>query len=132
MSLRLYEGSEPVAGYVLERLLGSGGFGEVWKAIAPGGIPVAMKFIRLESGAASIEERALQTVCTLRHPFLLEMHWAQRIEDRLVIATSLCDGSLADRLAECRNEGLVGIPLPELLDYMDQVARALESKRCAT
>jgi len=31
----------------LERFLGRGGFGEVWKAIGPGGVELAVKIINL-------------------------------------------------------------------------------------
>src|SRR5690606_26538797 len=84
------------------------------------------KFIEVDGGAARVEERALRIVCRLRHPHLLEMHWAQRIDDRLVIATSLCNGNLRNRFKACVKRGLPGIPHDELLTYIDQTAQALD------
>jgi serine/threonine protein kinase len=37
--------AEPIPGYKLIERLGRGGYGEVWKASAPGGIHKAIKFV---------------------------------------------------------------------------------------
>jgi serine/threonine protein kinase len=126
MTLSLAPGVMPVPGYSLVRLLGRGGFGEVWEALAPGGIRVAMKFVRVNLEAAGPEERALKIVSNIRHPHLLDIQFAARVEDALVIAMPLCEKSLWDRLRECREQGLTGLPYDELIGYMDETARAVD------
>ena len=44
----------------------------------------------------------------------------------LLIAMGLGDKTLSDRLEECRSSGLPGIPLAELLDYMENAGRAID------
>src|SRR4051812_19624510 len=126
MPLTLGVGVEPVAGYPLVRALGRGGFGEVWEALAPGGVRVALKFIRLDTAEAVPEQRALAVIRNIRHPHLLDVQFAVQVDDRLVIAMPLCERTLADRLRECRAAGLPGIPRDELLGSMDDLARAVD------
>ncbi len=66
-------GDEPVpgTGYRLTEFLGRGGFGEVWKASAPGGAEAALKIIRLGGTEGRKEFRALQLVKRIRHPNLV-------------------------------------------------------------
>ena len=59
MGRSYYKGEEPVPGYKLIQPLGRGGFGEVWKATGPGGIPVALKIIGLTGKQGSKELRAI-------------------------------------------------------------------------
>ena len=97
MVFHLKPGVEPVLGYRLVRKIGQGGFGEVWEAEAPGGFRVALKFIRLDTDQAGPEQRALEVIRDIRHPHLLDVQFAARVEDCLVIAMPLCDESLMDR-----------------------------------
>jgi serine/threonine protein kinase len=51
---------------------------------------------------------------------------AGRRASELVIAMGLGRKSLADRLRECQEAGMQGIPVRELLDYMESAAKALD------
>jgi serine/threonine protein kinase len=113
--------------YKLISHIGSGRFGEVWRAVAPGGVEVAIKIIRfLGHEEAQRELQALELSKTLRHPFVAQTHSYFSLEDHLYIVTDLADCSLRDRLKECRRSGLDGIPLDELLPYCAETAQALD------
>src|SRR5437762_647403 len=61
MALRIEPQSEVIPGYRLLERLGGGGFGEVWKAQAPGGLMKAIKTVHGDLGAgASGGQRAEQ------------------------------------------------------------------------
>src|SRR5262244_2019964 len=59
--------------YQLIKQIGSGSFGEVWRAQAPGGIEVAIKilFQAMDHGEVKRELHSLELIRGLRHPFLL-------------------------------------------------------------
>ncbi|MCA9157157.1 MAG: hypothetical protein KDA72_02450 [Planctomycetales bacterium] len=52
----------------LVAFLGRGEFGEVWKATAPGGSHVALKFVELTAQQGQKEFRAVQRIKGIRHP----------------------------------------------------------------
>ena len=117
-----------IPGYVLTDRIGSGGYAEVWRAEAPGGIQKAVKIVygHYDDEFASQELKALERIKGVRHPFLLSLERFETVNGRLAILTELADMSLDQRLRQCRAEGLTGIPRDELLRYLADAAEALD------
>jgi serine/threonine protein kinase len=133
MPVRLIAHEEPLPGYRLIERLGRGGFGEVWKVEAPGGLLKAMKFVFGDLDAADDDSRpaeqelkALKRVQAIRHPYVLSLERYDILDGQLLITMELADRNLWDRFRECRAQGLPGIPRPELLRYMEEAAEALD------
>lgn len=134
MAVHFEANVEPVPGYRLIDRLGSGGFGEVWKCIAPGGIYKAIKIIHGDLRSqdndlvryAEQELKSLERVKQVRHPFLLALDRYDIVDGRLLIIMELADCNLWDRFRVHRQKGLVGIPREELLTYMQETAEVLD------
>jgi len=118
--------SPPVSGYKIHERLGSGHFGEVWRAEAPGGVAVAIKTIPIRKQLAKHELSALELIKSLRHTFLIQLQAFWCTESQLYIVMELADGSLEDMLRQRQARGETGISHEELLRYIGEAAEALD------
>ncbi len=110
------------------RKLGSGGFGEVWLADAPGGLKKALKLVfgSVDDSRAANELKSLQRIRQINHPFILSLERIEVINGQLIVVTELADCSLYDKFCEMRKRGLAGIPRERLLKYLGDAADALD------
>ena len=120
-----HPGAEPLPGYRLLKLLGRGGFGEVWKCEAPGRLHKAIKFVA-GGDQFRTELSAFEHMRTIRHPYLMTLERVEVVADELVMVMELADGQINDRCRKCVTDGLPGIPRDELLGYLTEAAEALD------
>lgn len=134
MSLHIEPNSEPIPGYRLIERIGQGGFGEVWKAEAPGGLHKAIKIIHGDLRSvdadgcrhAEQELRALKRLQGIRHPYLLSLERYDVVEGRVLIVSELADCNMWDRFKEARAQQRPGIPRGELIRYLEEAAEVLD------
>ena len=118
---------EPIPpGFCYLEVLGTGGFGQVWKAVTADGRLVAVKVTHeLAPEKLKYAEREL-AAAKIQHEGLVRQFGAWLHDRRLYLVMELAGGNLLDRLKECQAEGEPGMPVFELLGYMDDVAGALD------
>lgn len=121
-------GYEPIQGYVLVEIIGRGGYGEVWRAVAPGGINKAVKIVygNLDDERAEQELKSLERIKTIQHPFILTLERFDLVNNQLVIITEFAEGSLEDLFKEHTDRGSCGIPRKKLLSHLFDTADALD------
>jgi serine/threonine protein kinase len=148
-------GDQPVAGFCLQRFLGSGSFGQVWQASGPGDTRAALKIINVAGEAGLKEFRGIQRVKELHHPHLMPITGIWLLDQlghpmndavlkdlesaassnadsgaprptTMIVAMLLASGNLEQRLKECQSHGERGIPVAELLEYLEEAAKGID------
>ena len=123
----LEPGLQALPGYRLRRLLGSGGFAQVWEAETDDGQRVALKFLPCSEGRHPSEEiRALQAIRTLKHPNLVRIDQVWCHDGHIVIAMEKADGSLSDLMESYRVQTGRPIGREHLILLMSEAATALD------
>ena len=115
-------------GYQLNERIGVGGYGEVWSAVAPGGLKKAVKLVYgyHDENRAQTELKAMARVKEVRHPFLISLERIEIHEGQLIVVSELADGNLAEVYEACVSQGNDGIPRDELLKYIGDAAEGLD------
>lgn len=90
-------GNISINDFKLKHMIGRGGFGEVWKVQRKGTKKLfalkemnKAKIIKKNSVASILNEREL--LAQLKHPFIINMHYAFQDKDNLYIVTDLIEG----------------------------------------
>jgi len=101
---------EIIPGYELEERIGAGGYGEVWRVRAPGGLLKAVKIVygTMSDRHAVVELKSLERIKGVRHPFILTLERIEIVEGRLLVVTELAEGSLRDLFEEITAKGSAG------------------------
>lgn len=126
-------GDEVLPGYQLIAPIGSGGFGEVWKCSAPGGLHKAIKFVfgnlnSQDGDAVKAEQelKALGRMKEVRHPFVISIERIDNDSGELLILMELADKSLHDAFVHYTAAGHPGIPRDLLLGWLSDAAEGLD------
>src|SRR5262249_45363760 len=127
----LFLGSDLIVGghYRLNRLIGRGGFGEVWHATdLRGNIDKAIKILAraADSDEAQKELESLDLIKKINHPYLLRTESYFVEKDRLFIVLELADATLRDVLKKTQTESRTGIKSDDLLRHIKHAAEALD------
>jgi serine/threonine protein kinase len=99
----------------------------VWEAEAPGGPPVALKFMPTSNMSTTARElRSVQSFQALEHPYIVKTHDLWSVPGYIVINMELADATLLDLMSLYHNDLGQELNPATLCLYLYQVAEALD------
>ncbi len=119
-------GDEPIPGVILEKLIGHGGFGQVWKGKSETIPALAIKILPKDKSSTEIEKTTLAWLQTMDHPHLLKIFEFKETQNFLFVLMELADGTLFDAFNAAKKSGTTHLPFSKLLPFMHQTAAAID------
>jgi WD40 repeat protein len=119
-------GDQPIPGVILEKLIGQGGFGQVWRGKNETLKTIAIKILPKDKGSTEIEKTTLAWLQAMDHPNLLKIFELKETDTFLFVLMELADGTLFDSFTAAKKSGSSHIPFSELLPFMQQAATAID------
>lgn len=117
---------QTIGGFRLIKCIGRGATASVYLALAEGGVPVALKIIKLRAAdGVQRDLRALDAVKALHHIHLLPTHKYWLDNDNLYVVMGLADKSLRSWLAT-PGERDGNSYIADLIQYITETAEALD------
>jgi hypothetical protein len=122
-----------VPGHEFQECVGRAATGEIWKARNAGGEPRLVKLVAgFDPAAACVAGGALERLRNLRHPALADVDVVVTPGERLAVLSAPVEWTLADRLRECQEKRMPGVPRGELVGYLGEVAQCLDELNSRT
>ena len=119
-------GDQPIPGVILEKLIGQGGFGQVWRGKNETLKTIAIKILPKDKGSTEIEKTTLAWLQAMDHPNLLKIFELKETDTFLFVLMELADGTLFDSFTAAKKSGASHLPFYDLLPFMQQAATAID------
>ncbi len=120
---RLFQLGDVCAGHRILRLLGAGGFSEVYEAVDPAGNLRALKILRASTPGASLGAlliREVEALARIEHANVVQVHEAGLEDDRVYLVLELVEGvTLRDKLADPYT------PLHDIVRWLQQACEGV-------
>lgn len=120
-------GQEPIPGYRLTQLLGTGSTSEVWEAKRSDQTIVALKLTPFTDRQLAVaEQRAIETIARLVHPKLIAIEQTWIVPGCYVVAMERGEATLQDFLDVHQQEFGSPLSIEQTCEFLKQVADVLD------